>query len=213
MSTKKSTVAWAGGIAACLILIALGVAYIVIGMNGRDEVQSTIAREQIVGTPDMTPQAITAAAKEAGLNVATLDVPTMAVAGVKIDTGAKAKAFAGYMRIHALEATGGQTYAQMGRFLDKNGKATSDEKAAAIDPKTKQPVENGLRNLWVTETALATGLNMSYFAEQVSLFGIAMGIALLVVGIGLGVITFFIWGFAPWKSKETAVSAAAHPAA
>ena len=30
------------------------------------------------------------------------------------------------MRIHTLEATGGLTYSQMGRYLDKNGKATND---------------------------------------------------------------------------------------
>jgi hypothetical protein len=39
------------------------------------------------------------------------------------------------MRIHALEATGGQTYAQMGRFLDAKGNPTSDETKAAKDPK------------------------------------------------------------------------------
>ena len=93
------------------------------------------------------------------------------------------------MRIHALEATGGQTYAEMGRFLDANGKPTSDESQAAKDPKTGQPVENGLRNLWVTETSLATALNVSYFAERVGVFGIVMGIALLLTGIGFLVLT------------------------
>ena len=78
----------------------------------------------------------------------------------------------------------------MGRFLDANGKPTSDESQAAKDPKTGQPVENGLRNLWVTETALATALNVSYFAEHVGLcLGIVMGIALLLTGIGFLVLT------------------------
>ena len=88
------------------------------------------------------------------------------------------------MRIHAFEATGGQTYAQMGRFLTKDGKDTNDSKLAAIDPKTEQPVENGARNIWVTETALTNALNTSFFAEQVALFGIVVGIALLLSGIG-----------------------------
>jgi hypothetical protein len=121
----------------------------------------------------------------------------MAVAGKKIDTGDEARAFAGYMRIHALEATGGLTYAQMGRFMAKPGTpakftdghgATSDEQYALVDPKTKQPVDNGARNLWVTETALSTALNTSYMAERVSLFGIAMGVALLLAGIGFGIL-------------------------
>jgi hypothetical protein len=93
------------------------------------------------------------------------------------------------MRIHALEATGGQTYSQMGRFLDAKGNPTSDETKAAKDPKTGQPVENGLRNLWVTETALTTALNMSFFAERVGMFGIVMGIALLLTGIGFLILT------------------------
>ena len=101
------------------------------------------------------------------------------------------------MRIHTLEATGGLTYSQMGRFIAKPGApakftdghgATSDEKYALIDPKTQRPVDNGLRNLWVTETALTTALNTSYMAEQLSLFGIVVGIALLLSGIGFAIL-------------------------
>ena len=77
----------------------------------------------------------------------------------------------------------------MGRFLDAKGNPTSDESQAAKDPKTGQPVENGLRNLWVTETALTTALNVSYFAERVGVFGVVMGIALLLTGIGFLVLT------------------------
>jgi hypothetical protein len=186
-----------GGVIAALILIAFGIASIVVGLNGRDTVQSSLKQEQIVGSPDMTPTAIKGEAAKAGLNVDELSFPKMAVAGKKIDTGDEARAFAGYMRIHALEATGGLTYAQMGRFMAKPGTpakftdghgATSDEQYALVDPRTKQPVDNGARNLWVTETALSTALNTSYMAERVSLFGIAMGVALLLAGIGFGIL-------------------------
>jgi hypothetical protein len=136
----------------------------------------------------MTPTLISAEAKDAGLNVATLDIPSQAVAGKTIDTGSEAQAFAGYMRIHALEASGGQVYAEMGRFLDKNGKATNDEALAAKDS-TGQPVPNQDRNLWVTETALATALNTSFFAERVGVFTLAIGGALLLTGIGFLVLT------------------------
>jgi hypothetical protein len=71
---------------------------------------------------------------------------------------------------------------------NKRQGATSDEKYALIDPKTKQRVENGRRNLWVTETALSTAPNTSYMAEQISLFGIVMGVALLLSGIGFGIL-------------------------
>jgi hypothetical protein len=155
-----------GGIAASIVLIAFGIGAVYMGIDGRGYVRDNLAAEHIVGTDDST------------------------IPGQKVDTGSEAQAFAKVMRKHTLEATGGQTYAQMGRFLDANGKPTNDENAAAIDPKTKQPVENGLRNMWVNETALTTALNTAYFAEQVATFAIVMGIALLLAGLGFGVLTF-----------------------
>ena len=149
-----------GGIAASIALIAFGIGSVVIGYNGRDQVRSDLAREQIVGTPDSS------------------------IPGQKVDTGSEAHAFAKVMRKHTLEATGGQTYAQMGQFLDKAGKPTSDEKLAAVDPKTNKPVSNPARQIWVTETALTTALNTAYFAESTALFAIVMGFALLLTGVG-----------------------------
>src|SRR5581483_6141480 len=72
-------------------------------------------------------------------------------------------------------------------FTDGLG-ATSDPKYALLDPKTQQPVNNGRRDLWVTYTALTTALNSSYMASQISLFGIVVGIALLLSGLGFGVL-------------------------
>jgi hypothetical protein len=175
------------GVAASVILIAFGIGALVAGISGHNTVRDNLSKEQIVGTPDMTPSAIAAEANAAGLK--NVDLPTCSVAGKSIDTGSEARCFASYMRVHALEATGGQVYAQMARYIGKNGKPTDDVKAAAIDPKTNKPVENGARNVWVNETALSTALNTSYFAESVSVFSIVMGVALLLVGIGLLVLT------------------------
>jgi hypothetical protein len=203
-----------GGLAAAIVLIAFGIGATVMGINGRDTVRSNLGNELIVGSPDMTPSAIKAEAAKAGLK--NVDVPSMAIAGKKIDTGAEARAFAGYMRIHALEATQGQVYAEMGRFLDANGKPTSDESKAAVDPKTKKPVENGARNLWVTETALSTALNTSYFAENVANFAIVMGVALLLTGIGFLVLTLGLVRFPVGRTEEAerpAPAATAVPAA
>src|SRR3954452_6548820 len=174
-----------GGIAAAVVLIVFGIASIVVGANGRDTVRNNLATEQIVGTPDMTPRAIAAEAKAAGLKDVAL--PTKSVAGASINTGAEARTFAQYMRIHALEASGGQTYAEMPRFATADGKGTNDDKVALKDPKSGRPVDNAARNVWVTETALSTALNTSYFAENVALFSIVMGIALLLTGVGFAV--------------------------
>ena len=186
-----------GGVIAALVLVAFGIAAIVMGVNGHSTVNNSLKQELIVGSPDMTPTAITAEAKKAGLDVAGLSIPSRSVANKKITNGDLARSFAGYMRIHALEATQGFTYAQMGRFVAKPGTpanltdgqgATNDPAQAVIDPKTKQPVENGARNIWVTETALTTALNTSYMAQQLSLFGIVVGVALLLAGIGFGIL-------------------------
>ena len=181
-----------GGIAAGLILIVFGVGAIVIGLAGRSEVNSNIKREQIVGTPDMTPALITKAADEAGLkNVA---LPTCSVAGKPIANGADAKCFASYMRIHALEATGGKTYAQMPQFATADGKGTSVAADAAKDPKSGQPMSNPARQVWISETALGTALNTSYFASSVGTFAVVMGAAMLLIGIGFIVLVSGLLG-------------------
>jgi putative Mn2+ efflux pump MntP len=187
-----------GGFVAAAILIAFGVVAIVMGVNGRSTVNSSLKQEQIVGSPDMTPTAILAEAQKAGLTKSQIQIPSKSVANVKITNGDLARTFAGYMRIHTFEATHGLTYAQMGRYVAAPGTpakltdgqgATSDPAHAVIDPKTKQPVENGMRNLWVTETALTTALNTSFMATQLALFGIVVGFALLLTGIGFLVLS------------------------
>jgi hypothetical protein len=198
-----------GGYIAAAILIAFGIASIVMGVNGRSEVRTDIQREYIVGSPDMNKTAILAEAKEAKLSPAILaTLPTCDVANKPITNGADAKCFASYMRIHSFEATGGKTYSQMGRFLTKDGKDTNDSKLAATDPKTGKPVENGARNLWVTETALTNALNTSFFAEQVALFGIVVGAALLLAGFGFGILAFMAFRWLPAR-EEKAIRATA----
>ena len=154
-----------GGIVASVILIAFGIGAVYMGVDGRDRVQSDLAREQIVGTPDST------------------------IPGQKVDTGSEAQAFAAVIRKHTLAATEGKTYAQMPRFIDENGQGTDDEGAAAKDPKTGEPVANQARNIWVTSTALQTALNTAYFAEGVATFAIVMGVAMLLSGVGFLILT------------------------
>lgn len=160
-----------GGVLAGVVLMTFGVVAIAMGINGRDTVRSSLRAEKIVGTPDST------------------------IAGKLVDNGDRARAFAKVMRKHALAASGGKTYAEMPRFLGTDGKPTADETKAAKDPKTGTPIDNPARQLWVTETALSTALNVSYMAEQLAVFGIVVGIALLLSGvgfalIGLGLISF-----------------------
>jgi hypothetical protein len=173
-----------GGYVAAAVLIAFGVAAIYMGVQGRSTVSDSIKNEQIVGSADMTPAGITAEAKAAGLTNVT--IPSCSVANKAIMSGSDARCFAEYMRIHALEASGGLTYSQMPRYATANGKGTND--AAAALKVNGQPQDNAARNIWVTETALSTALNTSYLATQIALFGIVVGIALLLTGIGFGIL-------------------------
>jgi hypothetical protein len=186
-----------GGFVSAAVLIVFGVVAITMGVNGRSTVNKNLTNEYIVGTPDMTPSAIKAEAQKAGIASKVTLWPTQSIANQKITTGAKARLMAEYMRIHTLEATQGFTYAQMGIYQAKDGTpkaqlmpggGTDNATYAAIDPKTQQPVQNASRQIWVTYTALATALNTSYMASQLALFGIVVGIALLLTGIGFAIL-------------------------
>ena len=86
----------------------------------------------------------------------SVEAPSCSVAGESVDDGNSALCFGKYMRIHALGASSGLTYSQMGQYAAKpdapvqstdfNG-GTSDPKYAQVDPKTQKPVSNGARNL------------------------------------------------------------------
>jgi hypothetical protein len=185
-----------GGYAAAVVLVAFGIGALVLSINGKGTVKDSLGDEKIVGTADMTPDGIAAEAQKAGLG--EVDLPSCSVAGEEVDTGSEARCFAGYMRIHALEATGGKTYAEMPRFATEDGKGTNDPAQAQKDA-NGQPVANAAREIWVTETALATALNTAYMADQLGNFGIVVGIALILAGIGFAVLA--------WTALHTRASA------
>ena len=109
-----------GGVIAGVVLLGFGIAVIVLALDGRSTVRNELAQQNIVGSSDMTPQAIKAEAAQAGLSGVAL--PTCSVAGKPVKDGPTARCFAQYMRIHALEASGGLTYSQLPRYATANGK-------------------------------------------------------------------------------------------
>jgi hypothetical protein len=189
MQNAPSRARRVGGIAAAAVLIVFGIVSAVQGVDGRSTVHDALVREAVVGVPTMSPSAIAAQARKSGLT--GVDLPTCSVAGKAIASGADARCFAEYMRVDALMATGGKTYAEMPRFATKDGKGTNIEAQAMLGPDGRA-MSNPARNVWVTATALSNALNTSYMAEQVSLFGIAVGGAFLLVGLLLA--TFSLAG-------------------
>src|SRR4029453_4010106 len=128
--------------------------------------------EFIVGSDDMTPEVISteipgilaaqkkiaAARQQAGVEAIEfppVEAPDCSVAGQEIDNGNDARCFAQYLRIHALRAANGLTYAQMGRFMaapnapqaetDFNG-GTSNEEVALVNEQSGQPLSNRVRD-------------------------------------------------------------------
>ena len=77
-----------GGIAASVILILFAIGSIGAGIYGIHYTRDQLKKEQITGSPDMTPSAIKTEAQQAGLT--NVDFPTCSVAGEKVDTGQEA---------------------------------------------------------------------------------------------------------------------------
>jgi len=184
-----------GGFISGAILIAFGVAVIALGFGGRSTVHDNLVQENVVGTADMTPAGIKAEAGKAGLT--GVNFPSCSVANKKVTNGSTARCFASYMRIHALEASGGLTYSEMPRYASPDGKGTNDATKATKDA-SGQPLDNAARTTWIDETALSTALNVSYMADQLSLFSIVVGFALLLTGGGFVILAGFS-GRAPGK--------------
>ena len=204
-----------GGIVAAAVLIAFGIASIVLATNGRDTVSANLKTQQITGTPDMasdstaiagevkaitaSQQALVKKFKAVGVTFtpSAVSIPGCSVAGQQVTSGDSARCFAQYMFIHAMGGTNGLVYSQMGRYVakpntpfkytDGNG-GTSVDKYAQVDATTSQPVSNGARNVWIDQVALSTALNTSYMADQISQFGIVVGIALLLSGDGFAIL-------------------------
>lgn len=171
-----------GGLVAGAVLIVFGAVAIYMGVNGFTTVRDSIEQESIVFGPADDP-AVAEHAEQ--------------WAGQQVKTGEQARAFALVIREHALEGSGGLTYAQMGRFVaadDPESLAGTNDPEAALEDDEGNPVPNAARNTWVTATALSSALNMSYMAEQLAIFGMVVGVALLLTGVGLVILAFAVFG-------------------
>lgn len=186
-----------GGLLAGAVLIVFGIVSIVMSVDARTTVRDSLAAEQIYFGEATDP----AVAKHASQ-----------WAGQQVTTGEQARAFAEIMREHTLSSTGGLTYAQMGRYKASDAKGddgqggTNDASKAAMDD-AGQPIANAAREIWITETALTTALNTSYMAENLALFGVVVGVALLLAGFGFIILSVIVLG----PKEKTAPAPASAP--
>ncbi|MGL6280497.1 MAG: hypothetical protein ACRC50_13195, partial [Gaiella sp.] len=114
-----------GGLVAGAVLVVFGIVAIVMSVDARTTVRDSIEQEQIFFGSTDDP----AVAKHASQ-----------WAGQQVQTGDQSRAFSLIIREHALEASGGLTYAQMGRFASADN---PDDPAGTSDPEAALKDEEG----------------------------------------------------------------------
>ena len=118
------------------------------------------------------------------------------------------------MQIHALEASGGLMYAEMGRFLAKadpsSPKGTSDEAAALKDEQRQAGRERLPEHLGDGDRALDRAERVLH-GQQIALFGLVVGIALLLSGVGFLILAISVLGGATVAKEATKAAATATP--
>ena len=161
-----------GGIVAGLVLVIFGAAAIYMGVDGRSTVRDSLKQEQITFGGADDPAVAKYASQWA-------DQP--------VETGTQARAFAQIIHEHALESSGGLTLLADGalRLHRRPGEPGPHERRGRrSEGRHWEPRLQHCPHTCVTATALSTALNVSYIAQQMALFGIVVGIALLLSGIG-----------------------------
>jgi hypothetical protein len=154
-----------------LVFLGAGIYTVVRGFDAKDQVRDELVSQAIVTPAD------------ASIPNATVDDP------------ATAKSMANIIKTHSLEATDGKTYAELGRYLAKDGGDTNDEALAAKDA-TGKPVANPVRNTAFQASALRTSLYTSVMAWNVSDLVIGLGLMIAVLGLAVGGVGVALAGLA-----------------
>lgn len=149
-------------------LMAGGVFALQQSITGRNEAKDKLEQEKIVTTEDA-------------------EIPNTPVTDHQT-----AHAMADVIQKHALEATGGLTYAELGRFISADNPddpaGTSDESQALLD-ENERPVSNPLRTVALQAITLRSALLSSALAFHLAELGMGVGLFLIAAGIlGLGLL-------------------------
>ena len=117
------------------------------------------------------------------------------IPNARVDDPSTARAMADVIEVHALEATDGRTYAEMGRYLAVTGGDTNDE-AQALKGADGKPVANPLRNVAFQASSLRTSLYTSVMAFNVSDLVVGLGLMIGVLGLAVGGLGVALGGLA-----------------
>jgi hypothetical protein len=154
-----------------LVFVGAGAYTVNRGFDARDQVRSELIAQHITTTPDAS------------------------IPNVQVDSPATAKSMADIIAHHAEEATGGKTYAELGRYLSKTGGDTNDE-AAAVKGADGKPLANPVRNVAFQASALRTSLLTSVMAFNVAQLVVGLGAMMAALGIAIGGVGVALAGLA-----------------
>ena len=169
--------------AASVGLMAGGVYALTQAISGRNEAKAKLVEEKIVTTEDA-------------------EIPNTPVTDHQT-----AHAMADVIQKHALELTGGLSFAEMGRYVSAanpdDPAGTSEESEALIDEATGRPVSNPIRALSLQAVTLRSALLSSALAFHLAELGMGVGVFLIAAGLmGVGFLWLIRlnWGAAPRAS-------------
>lgn len=161
-----------------IALMALGLVFVVAGgytvnrgFDAKDQVKQELVAQNIT-TPD-----------------------DASIPGVLVNSPATAKSMADIIDHHARNSTGDRTYAEMGRFMAKDGGDTNDEAEAMMGPDGR-PMANPMRNVAFQASALRTSLLTSVMAFNLTDLVVGLGLMIVVLGVALGGVGVALGGLA-----------------
>ena len=144
-----------------LVFLGAGVYTVNRGFDAKDQVRSELIAQNITTPADAS------------------------IPNARVDDVATARSMANVIEHHALEATDGRTYSEMGRFLAADGGDT-DDPTLAVTGADGKPVANPLRNTAFQASSLRTSLYTSVMAFEVGNLVIGLGLMVLVLGLAVG---------------------------
>ena len=156
-----------------VITIGAGIYAFIEGSSAKDDVQGTLG-EQNITLPDDAAEIVP------GANP-----------GAVVDSPTEAEQMAQVINAHALEASGGLTYSEMGRFATEDGDpAGTNDPEEAVQGPNGTPVPNPARNTAFQAAALQTSLYSSFMGFKVTdlvqgfgAFAVAVGIFMIFAGV------------------------------
>lgn len=164
-------------------LVAGGVFALNQSITGRNEAKAKLLEEKIVTTEDA-------------------EIPNTPVTDHQT-----AHAMADVIQKHALEATGGLSYAELGRYVSAanpdDPAGTSDETEALLDETTGNPVSNPIRSVALQAVTLRSALLSSALAFHLAELGMGVGLFLMAAGaLGLGLLWLIRIDSSPAEAKS-----------